>query len=67
MLTTREAAKHIGVALSTFYKRWKAWGIPVHYIDGRLKFRVRDLENWLEKRRVDPAVRETKTPLKGKR
>jgi excisionase family DNA binding protein len=47
MLTPREAAERLGVSRSTFYKKWRHWGIPAHRVGAGLRFRERDLENWL--------------------
>jgi excisionase family DNA binding protein len=56
MLSMKQAAEYLGVKYDTLAKQYKVWGIP-HYRMGPaartlIQFRVRDLENWLETRRV---------------
>lgn len=52
MLSMRDAAEHMGVKYLTLAGKYKEWHIP-HYRFGRLvQFRERDLETWMESRRV---------------
>jgi excisionase family DNA binding protein len=48
-IPAKEAAEFLGVHPDTLYRKWQEWGIPGVRIGTRLKFRVRDLEEWLRK------------------
>ncbi len=52
MLTAKQAAEKLNVSRSTFYKRWRAWGLSAHRVGQQLRFRERDLENWIDKHRA---------------
>ena len=47
-----EAAEFLDVHKDTFYRNWEAWGIKGVRVGARLKFRIRDLEAWLERQEV---------------
>jgi hypothetical protein len=45
MINSRQAADILGIALSTFQKRWRSFGIPHHMIGGTaLRFMERDVQ-----------------------
>lgn len=51
-LSMKEAAEYIGVAYVTLKHNYRVWGIPYIPVGGKITFRVRDLDAWLEKKRV---------------
>ena len=54
-LTMREAAEYVGYSYSRFQKHYKVtWRIPYSDINGRMFFRVRDLDAHLERHRHEP-------------
>lgn len=59
LLTRREAAEFLGVSPSTL-ARWAMEGTgPAYFKTGSVRYRVRDLEAFIESRRVEP-VREAR-------
>lgn len=52
LLSVRETAERLGVGLSTLRHNWQAWGLEAYRIGSTLKFRERNVENWLEAQRV---------------
>lgn len=54
LLTEAQAAKSLSVSLPTL-RRWRRAGAgPVFYrIGGRIKYQIKDIEQWLDRRRVD--------------
>jgi excisionase family DNA binding protein len=48
LLSTREAAEMLGISRQTLYNNWRSWGLKSVKVGGALKFRVRDIEAWLE-------------------
>jgi hypothetical protein len=51
-LYEKEAPALLDIPLSTFHRNWRRWGVPGYMPGGRVKFRERDLEFWLESQRV---------------
>jgi excisionase family DNA binding protein len=49
LMSTRETAERLSVSVKTLYRRWREWGLPAYEVGG-LKFRERDVENWIERR-----------------
>jgi len=48
-MSSQETADYIGVNVETLYRRWEEWGMKAYRIAGKLKFRERDIENWIER------------------
>jgi predicted site-specific integrase-resolvase len=52
MLTMAEAATFVGISYSRFARHYKRdWAIPCYRVGGRVNFRERDLEGYLERNR----------------
>jgi len=51
LLTPREVSEKLRVKLSTIYHWVQTRAIPFFKIGRHIRFRVRDLEKWLEKQR----------------
>ena len=49
LLSAQETADHLGINVETLYRRWKEWGMRGYRIARQLKFRERDIENWIER------------------
>lgn len=54
LLTVREAAAYLGLSPRALERNWQAWGIPRHKVGRYVRFRVRDLEQYLERNRDEP-------------
>lgn len=52
VISMHDAADYVAVSYHRFAANYKAWGIAYHTIGGRIKFRERDLEHYLERNRV---------------
>jgi len=52
LMSAQETADYLGVNVETLYRRWEKWGMTAYRIAGRLKFRDRDIENWVERQAV---------------
>jgi excisionase family DNA binding protein len=52
LISAREAAGYLGVSKTTVYERYEEWGLPAYWVGANLRFRIRDIELWLERRRV---------------
>ena len=48
LLSADETATHLGVSVDTIYRNWQKWGLTGYRIGRALKFRERDIENWIE-------------------
>jgi hypothetical protein len=46
-----EAAVYVDMSYKCFAAHYAEWGIPSYKISNRVKFRISDLENFLESRR----------------
>ncbi len=57
LLSSEDVAEYLGVPLGTVY-RWRSRGEgPAGYRVGRhVRYKLADLEHWLERRRDDPAT-----------
>ncbi len=53
LLALRQAADYLGVPVRTFEKHWRDWGLAGYLYGRRWHFRIRDLEHWLESRRIN--------------
>jgi len=49
LLTTEQTAEFLGVPKKTLYNQWREWGLRGYRVGQSLKFRERDLEDWLER------------------
>jgi hypothetical protein len=47
-----EAARYIGFSYKGFAANYREWNIPFHKIGRSVKFAIRDLDFWLEGKRV---------------
>lgn len=48
MLSAEQTAKFLGVHTTTLYRNWRYWGLKAYRVGNALKFRERDVENWLD-------------------
>ncbi|MEU6080105.1 helix-turn-helix domain-containing protein [Streptomyces sp. NPDC047108] len=56
LLTPAETAEFLAVKLSTLYSNWRVWGLKGYRVGKHLRFRERDLENWLEGQSISRRV-----------
>jgi excisionase family DNA binding protein len=49
LLTVEEVADYLGVPKKTVYACWRGWGLRGYRIGRHLRFRVRHVEEWLER------------------
>jgi excisionase family DNA binding protein len=49
MLSVRDVAEILGVSPDTVYDEWRKWGLKGYRIGKHLRFRERELEQWIEK------------------
>lgn len=47
-LTVTEVADYLGLHPDTVYRTWKRWGLKAYRVGKAIKFRQRDIDNWLE-------------------
>ena len=52
IISMHEASEYCGMTYKHFAASYKAFRIPHHKIGRSVKFRVRDLEVWLDTRRI---------------
>ncbi|WP_432096306.1 helix-turn-helix domain-containing protein [Streptomyces sp. bgisy100] len=52
LLTPTQTADYLAISLSTLYSQWRNWGIPACRVGRHLRFRERDLENWIDRHTV---------------
>lgn len=52
LLTPQQVADWLNVPLKTVYAQWREWGLRGLKFGKHLRFRVRDVEHWLETREV---------------
>ena len=52
LLSVPEAAEYLAVPERTLRENFRRWGIPAHKVGRALRFRVRDIESYLEKNLV---------------
>jgi hypothetical protein len=51
LLNLANAALYLDMPERRLRDNWRRWGIPAYRVGRELRFRVRDLESWLEGRR----------------
>jgi excisionase family DNA binding protein len=49
MLNSREVGELLGLPERTVRLQWKAWGLKTYRVGRALRWRERDLQDWLEK------------------
>jgi excisionase family DNA binding protein len=49
LLTVEEVADYLGVPKKTVYACWREWGLRGYRVGRHLRFRVRHVEEWLER------------------
>jgi excisionase family DNA binding protein len=52
MISLRETAELLDVPTSTLYKRWRAMGLQAYRVGRSLKFKVREVETWIDRQAV---------------
>lgn len=57
LLTAREVAELLGFSSATIVDWVEAGRLPAFKVGGRLRFREREVLEWLEGQRVDPSQR----------
>ena len=50
LLSADATAGLLDISVDTLYRRWREWKLPGLRIGKALKFRERDISNWLESR-----------------
>ncbi|MFI6292681.1 helix-turn-helix domain-containing protein [Nonomuraea sp. NPDC050790] len=48
-----ETAERLRVSKSTFYSKWREWGLKGIRVGRHLRFRERNVESWLERREIN--------------
>ena len=54
ILSAKEAAEYLAIKYPTLLARYKEWGLVYYKYGSLVRFRERDLENWVASRRVSP-------------
>jgi excisionase family DNA binding protein len=49
MITVREVAEMLALSPDTVYDEWRKWGLKGYRIGKHLRFREREIEQWIEK------------------
>jgi excisionase family DNA binding protein len=52
LLSATETADMLDIHVETLYRQWRSWGLTGVRVGRNLKFRLRDVENWIEKQAV---------------
>lgn len=52
LLSTAQAASYLNVKPKTLATHWFKWGIPVYRVGRNNRYRVSDLDKWLEDRKL---------------
>lgn len=52
LLSPAETARYLGISVRTLRRRRAEWGLPVHRVGNEIKFRVRDIEKFIEGSRI---------------
>jgi hypothetical protein len=52
LISLKDTAAMLDVPESSMYKNWRAWGLQAYRVGRSLKFRVRDVEAWLDRQLV---------------
>ena len=50
LITAEELAAYLGVPKKTVYGCWRQWGLPACKVGRHLRFRERQVEEWLRSR-----------------
>ena len=50
MLTVRDVAELLAIPPNTVYDEWRRWGLRGYWIGKHLRFREREVEQWIERR-----------------
>ncbi|MET7986280.1 helix-turn-helix domain-containing protein [Streptomyces sp. NPDC005281] len=48
LMGPNEMAEYLAISKKTLYAQYRTWGIPHVRVGRHLRFRVRDVEHWLE-------------------
>jgi len=49
MLTVKEVAGLLALSENHIYKDWRVMGLKGYYLSGRLRFREREVNDWIER------------------
>jgi excisionase family DNA binding protein len=49
MISVRELAEMLAISPDTVYDEWRKWGLKGYRIGKHLRFREREIEQWIEK------------------
>ncbi|GAA1022851.1 hypothetical protein Aple_086510 [Acrocarpospora pleiomorpha] len=52
LLSVGEVADYLGVPKKTLYQCWRSWGLHAYKVGRHLKFRQRQVEDWLKDQEV---------------
>lgn len=52
LMSPEELAEYLAISKRSLLGCYREWGIPVHRVGRHLRFRVRDVEYWLEQHRI---------------
>lgn len=52
LLGVPEAAEFLAVPERTLRENWRRWWLSAHRVGRAIRFRERDIENWLEKNKI---------------
>lgn len=52
LLSAKDTASYIGISVFTLYRHWQEWGLVPYRIAGKLKFRQKDVDLYLERNKV---------------
>ena len=55
LLSAAETADMLDMNVETLYRQWRSLGLPGLYIGRKLKFRLGDVESWIE-RKIEEAA-----------
>ncbi|MFE4723934.1 helix-turn-helix domain-containing protein [Streptomyces sp. NPDC056728] len=51
-MTPEDLAEYLAISKRSLLGCYREWGIPVHRVGRHLRFRVRDVEHWLERHKI---------------
>lgn len=49
LITAQETAALLNISVDTVYRRWHEWGLRGLHVGRSLRFRERDIANWLDR------------------
>jgi excisionase family DNA binding protein len=49
MLTVKDVAEILAVSPDTVYDEWRRWGLKGYRVGKHLRFREREVDQWIEK------------------